>query len=425
MTARPFGLIAYRAVTAAASPIVPMFLRRRAAIGKEQPTRNSERFGIAEMSRPEGPLVWLHGASVGESIAALPLAERLVANGRATVLVTSGTVASATLLTSRLPAGAIHQYVPVDTPAATKRFVAHWKPDVGVFVDSDLWPNLILNAHASGTRLVLANARISKRSFKGWHWAPKTARTILSCFDVCLAQSEEFAARFRALGCPDVRVAGSLKADAPPLAANPTALEDVKRAIGNRPVFIAAQTHPGEDETVLPAHDRVRRRIPNLLTIIIPRHIERGSDIVMLCGARPTRRRAKGELPLSDTAIYVADTLNELGIFYRIGGPAFVGGTLVPIGGHNPLEPARLKSPVLAGPHIANSRTAFEAIFAEQGSGLVSSTGEIAAFVERLLMDPSEMRRLGEAAARGAASLGGAVERAQRVIENLLVHAPA
>jgi len=421
---RPLALIAYRALTAAASPAVPLVLRRRAAIGKEQPSRRPERFGIASINRPEGPLVWLHGASVGECLAALPLAEQLVAAGTG-VLLTSGTVASATLLQTRMPPGAIHQFVPVDTPAATLRFISNWRPDVGVFVDSDLWPNLILAARESGTRLVLANARMSSRSHSAWRWAPKAARGLLSSFDVCLAQSEEFADRFRQLGCSDVRVIGNLKADAPPLPADERVLEGLRKAIGNRPVFVAAQTHPGEDETILPAHDRLRGDFPDLLTIIVPRHIERGADIAMLSGTRSAKQRSKGELPDYGTAIYVADTLNELGLFYRIGGPAFVGGTLVPVGGHNPLEPARLERPVLAGPHIENSRTAFEAIFNEQGAGPVSSVAEIAAFTGKLLKDPAEMRRMGAAAARGAAKLGGAVERTIKVIQNLLAHAPA
>src|SRR5215470_2631727 len=168
MSGRPLGLRAYRAATAVAAPVVPLFLRHRASLGKEQPARRGERLGIPNIRRPDGPLVWVHGASVGECIAALPIIEALTAEKKANVLVTSGTVASATLLRSRLPAVAIHQFVPVDTPQATGRFIYHWRPDIGLFVDSDLWPNLILGAHASGTKLILVNARISERSFRTW-----------------------------------------------------------------------------------------------------------------------------------------------------------------------------------------------------------------------------------------------------------------
>jgi 3-deoxy-D-manno-octulosonic-acid transferase len=243
MSATPLGLLAYRAATTAFAPAVPLLLRRRASIGKEQPSRSGERFGIAARARPEGELVWIHGASVGECLAAIPLIEQLSADGRH-ALVTSGTVASATVMESRLPASAIHQFVPVDTPAATERFLSHWRPEVGLFVDSDLWPNLVLGARARGTRLALVNARISERSLRGWRWAPRTVKAILSAFELCLAQDEQFAERFRELGCRDVRVAGSLKADAPPLSVDAVELAALASQIGSRPVLLAAQTHP-------------------------------------------------------------------------------------------------------------------------------------------------------------------------------------
>lgn len=403
-----------------ASPAVPLFLRRRTSIGKENAGRKGERLGHSRIKRPDGVLVWIHGASVGECIAALPLIEILAEKNRFGVLVTSGTVASAELMRLRLPEPAIHQFVPVDTPGATARFLHHWRPNLCVFVDSDLWPNLVVATQAAGTKMILANARISERSFRRWKWAPKFARAILSSFDMCLAQSEEFAARFQTLGCQQVRVAGSLKADAPPLPADMSKLTQLREIVGARPILVAAQTHSGEDETVLPAHDLLRERLPDLLTIIVPRHVERGEEIVMLCGTRSVRQRSKGQLPDSDTAVYVADTMNELGLFYRLGRVAFVGGTLVPVGGHNPLEPAKLGRPVVAGPHIANSRTAFEAIFEAQGMGLVVTARDIARVAEQLLLNPAEATRLGELAAKGAAGLGGAVARTLDAIDALI-----
>jgi len=425
--ARPaLGLLAYRAASAALAPAVPLLLRQRAAIGKENRARSGERLGRASRERPQGALVWFHGASVGECVAALPVIEKLTCARRANVLVTSGTVASAEMMQRRLPANAIHQFVPVDTPRATARFLAHWRPDVGLFVDSDLWPNLIIGAHARGTRLALINARISERSFESWRWAPATVKRILSSFDICLAQDETFAARFKALGCPDVRISGSLKADAPPLAADETKLQALRAAIGARPILLAAQTHPGEDETILPAHDMLRRSFPELLTIIVPRHIERAGDIEMLCGTRSVRLRSRGVLPDADTAVYVADTMGELGLFYRLARFAFVGGSLVPMGGHNPLEPARLHCAVIAGPHVANSASAFAAIFAAQGFGLVHSAAEISGLAARLIANGAEAEAAGNAAFQGAATLGGAVEKTLAATETLLgAHARA
>ena len=424
--ARPaLGLLAYRAASAALSPAIPLFLRQRAAVGKENRARSGERLGHASRERPQGTLVWFHGASVGECVAALPLIEKLTCEKRASVLVTSGTVASAEMMQKRLPQSAIHQFVPVDTPAATQRFLKHWRPDAGLFVDSDLWPNLVIGAHARGTRLALVNARISERSFDGWRWAPATVARILSAFDVCLAQDETFAARFKALGCPDVRVAGSLKADAPPLSADETKLAALRGAVGARQVLLAAQTHPGEDETILPAHDMLRRSFPKLLTIIVPRHVERATEIEMLCGTRSVRLRSRGELPDAATAVYIADTMNELGLFYRLARFAFVGGTLVPAGGHNPLEPARLHCAVIAGPHIANSASSFEAIFAAQGFGRVHSAAEIEGIAARLMANGAEAEAAGKAAFTGAATLGGAVEKTLAALEALLSHARA
>ncbi|HEX4304120.1 MAG TPA: 3-deoxy-D-manno-octulosonic acid transferase [Rhizomicrobium sp.] len=420
----PLGIVAYRAVTTLVSSAAPLLLRRRKRQGKEHRDRASERLGHASVARPDGRLVWIHGASNGEALAALPIVEQLTARGTQ-VLMTSGTVTSAELMEERLPKGAIHQFVPIDTPGATARFLAHWKPDAGLFVDSDLWPNLILGAKARGARLALVNARMSQRSFGGWRWAKKTVGAILAAFDVCLAQDDEIAARFRTLGAPDVRVVGSLKEDAPPLPYDEDKLAELKAAIGARPVLLAAQTHPGEDETILPVHDALRATYADLLTIIVPRHPVRGAEIAMLADARKAQLRSAGGALAADTAVYVADTLGELGLFYRIAPFAFVGGSLVPVGGHNPLEPARLHCGVLGGPHTYNSATAFAAIFAEQGLGLVRTSSDIAALAGRLLGDPAAAKALGDAAARGAAALGGAVEKTIAVVDGFLANAPA
>jgi len=425
MARLPLGIKAYRLATVLLSPAVPMLLRRRGRRGKEDRDRVAERLGIESVARPEGCLVWVHGASNGECLAALPLMQALVA-GNVNVLVTSGTVTSAQLMQTRLPAGAVHQFVPIDTPAATARFIDYWRPDVALFVDSDLWPNLILGAKAKGVRLALINARMSQRSFEGWRWARNTVQAILAAFDVCLAQDEEIASRFRMLGAVDVRVSGSLKEDAPPLTFDGAKLAELQAATAGRPILLAAQTHPGEDETILPAHDMLRRRFPDLLTIIVPRHPARGAEIAQLCATRTSQRRSVGGSVARDTAVYIADTMGELGLFYRLASFAFVGGTIVPKGGHNPLEPARLHCAVIAGPHTFNSQSAFEAVFGAQGLGRDTTSVEIAALAEQLLADPAQAKALGNAAARGAATLGGAIDKTIDVVNRLLAcHVPA
>lgn len=415
----PLGLAAWRLLAGIAAPLAPLLLSQRAARGKEDRGRVRERLGYSSIARPEGRLVWIHGASVGESLSALPLIEKLQADGMK-VLVTSGTVASAAIMQQRLPKDALHQYVPLDTPGATARFLNHWKPDAGLFVESDLWPNLILTAHKQGVRLALVNARISARSAERWRLAKKSVATLLGAFDVVLAQDETIAERFRMLGARDVQVSGSLKADAPPLAVKDAALTELRQQIGGRPVLLAAQTHPGEDETILPAHDLLRAQFPSLLTILVPRHIERGSDIQMLCADRPSSRRSTGTAITDKTAIYIADTLGEMGLFYRLSPFCFLGGTLVPLGGHNPLEPAVLHCAVLAGPHTANAASAFDAIITAQGFGRVHNSADIAREATRLLRSQDAASAAGDAAARGAATLTGAVARTIAALGKLL-----
>jgi 3-deoxy-D-manno-octulosonic-acid transferase len=321
----PLGLAAWRLLTGALSPVARLLLRRRAAHGKEDWARLNERLGVSGKARPNGRLVWVHGASVGESLSALPLIEKLLEN--ATVLVTSGTVTSAAMMSQRLPKGALHQFVPLDTPSAVARFLDHWRPDAGLFVESDLWPNLILGAKARGVKLALVNARISARSAERWGWARKSVATLLASFDMVLAQDDEGAERFRKLGARNVEVVGSLKADAPVLPADKDALAQLRQAIGPRPVLLAAQTHPGEDETLLPAHDLLRARFPDLLTILVPRHTARGTDLEMLCGARACKRRSTGGQISPQTSVYIADTMGEMGLFYRLAPFCFLGGT--------------------------------------------------------------------------------------------------
>jgi 3-deoxy-D-manno-octulosonic-acid transferase len=419
------GLRAYRSATAVLSPAAKLLLRERAARGKEDLERLHERLGESRLRRPEGTLIWIHGASVGETLAALPLLAVLLTPGRH-ALVTSGTVTSAKLMAERLPPGAIHQFVPIDTPAAGRNFLDHWRPDVGLFVDSDLWPNLLMSAVERKIPLALVNARISARSAEGWKRAPQTAQALLSAFDGILAIDPEVAARFSSLGARDVRVTGSLKADAPPLPADAKKLEALQNAIGTRPIFLASSTHAGEDETLLPAQDVLRKSHPDLLTIVVPRHPDRGEEIAMLCGSRPVKRRAKGELPDDSTAIYVADTMGELGLFYRLAKIAFMGGSLIAHGGQNPLEPARLDCAVMAGPHTDNFTAAYDAIFEAQGSGRVVTSADIAALAHRVLSEPSTAAAMIEGAARGAAALGGAVGKTRAFIEDLLArHAHA
>jgi 3-deoxy-D-manno-octulosonic-acid transferase len=378
----------YRAATGLLEPIVPSLLAGRARKGKEDPARIAERLGRAEVTRPDGPLVWLHGASVGESLSILPLVERLRAERpEVTVLVTSGTTTSAALLAKRLPEGAIHQYVPVDAPGAARRFIARWKPSLAVFVESELWPNLLLEAKAAGTRLALVSAKLSDRSFKSWKKRPDAARQLLSGFDLILAQNARAHERFQALG-GTVAGEADLKFGATPLPVDEAELTRQRAVFADKPILLAASTHPGEDEIVLAAYETMPDR-PHL--IIVPRHIERGPAIVEIARARDlsARLRSGGD---QSGSILIADTLGELGLWYRLADLALICGSLLPgIGGHNPLEAARVFCPFVRGPYVENWESAYDAL-AEAGiHGFVDDT-DLDIQLSQRLSAPDQLR---------------------------------
>ena len=416
------ALALYRGAWGIASAVAPLMLRARAGRGKEDPDRIGERHGRASRARPDGTVVWVHGASVGESIAALPLVSAMLEKPGRHVLVTTGTVTSAQLMAERLPQRAFHQYAPLDSAASVRRFLDHWRPDLALLVESELWPNLIRETHARGVPMALINARISERSFRGWRRASALARLVLSSFDECLAQDDATGTRLKALGAKSVTVSGSLKADAPPLPVDQAALDQFRSAVGLRPVFLAASTHPGEETILLDV--ALRLRGSHALTVIVPRHPARGAEVEAeaLGKGLATRRRSAGALPESTTDVYVADTLGELGLFYRVVPFAFLGGSLIPHGGQNPLEPARLGTAVLTGPQTHNFEETFGVLLAAQGEGLVRTVDDLHAIVARLIRDPALARRFGEKAQAAAAGMGGALKHCIELAEALLAH---
>ncbi len=417
----------YRGLWRALTPVAGLALRIRAARSKEDSKRLNERLGLAARPRPSGTLVWVHGASVGECLAALPLVSRLLEKEGRHVLVTSGTVTAAKLMADRLPSRAFHQYAPLDRPDAVKRFLDHWRPQLGLFVESELWPNLILDARARAIPLALVNARLSEKSFRGWSRAPGLARRLLSAFDICLAQDAQIAQHLSALGVRNLQIAGPLKADAPLLPVDDNALAAFRAAIGERPLFLAASTHPGEEEAILDVARMHRGSHDDLITIIVPRHPRRGEKIARLAKARGfvTLRRADGALPSRATAVYVADTLGELGLFYRAASFAFLGGSLVRHGGQNPLEPARFGAAIVTGPYTENFAGIFAALLAAQGAGLVRSKADLFRLTSRLIADPAYAKALGAKAKAAAEAMRGALDRTVDVAEHLLAHARA
>ena len=371
--ALPLTLRAYRLLTAAAVPLASTLISRRLKHGKEDPARVNERYGRSAIARPPGPLVWVHGASVGELLSVIPLIERIRAR-ELNVLCTSGTVTSANLAGQRLPRGAIHQFVALDAPRYVGRFLDHWRPDLALFVESDLWPNLIMASARRDIPLILVNGRLSERSFRRWRLLPGTIAALLRRFDLCLAQSAAHAARYRDLGAPRIATTGNLKLDVPDPPADAGSLAALRSAAAARVVIAGASTHAGEETVLIEAHRRLRDSFPGLLTIVAPRHPARGPgilEIAVAAGLR-ARLRSRGELPGSDTDVYVADTVGELGLIYRLAPIVFVGGSLARHGGQNPIEPIRLGAAIVHGPHVWNFAEIYAALDETHGAELVT-----------------------------------------------------
>ncbi|MEA1650057.1 3-deoxy-D-manno-octulosonic acid transferase [Nitrospirillum sp. BR 11164] len=416
----------YRGLTALAGPAVRRLLDRRLAAGKEDPHRLPERLGHAGLPRPPGRLIWLHAASVGESIAVLPLIDRLLAlTPRPTVLVTTGTVTSATLMAQRLPAGAIHQFVPVDLPAAVARFIDHWRPDAALWIESEFWPNLLRALRKAKVPTALVNARLSAGSHRNWRRAPRTAHRLLSTFRLALAQTATEAGRLRDLGLADVRCVGNLKYSTSPLPADPAALAALRTAVAGRPAWVFASTHPGEDDLAAQAHQRLAPRIPGLLTLVVPRHPARGPEIAAAFQAQglTVSRRAGGALPAAADALHVADTLGELGLFFRLAPVAAVGGSFVPVGGHNPIEPAQLGAAIVYGPHMHNFAEIAATLEAAGGARRVPDGAGLAEAVHTLLTDPAARDAQAGAAKAVADDNRDAVDRVMAALAPLLAEA--
>ncbi|MCP4329036.1 MAG: 3-deoxy-D-manno-octulosonic acid transferase [Alphaproteobacteria bacterium] len=413
----------YRCLSAAAAPLFKAKLRRRAAIGKEDAGRLEERLGTASLARPDGSLVWVHAISVGETINVLPLIAKLIDTyPRISVLLTTGTTTSASLAADLLPPRCRHQFVPIDLPGAVRRFLDHWRPDLGLFVESELWPNLLLGAAARDVPLALVGGRMSERTWRRWQRMPRLIAPTLATFDLVLARSITDADRFTDLGAADVRCVGDLKSAAPPLPVDDAAAATMRGWIGARPLWLAASTHAGEEEAVAEVHARLKPARPDLLTVIVPRHPERGSEIAQSLEGRGwrTARRSQSAPIGAATDIYLADTLGELGLFYRLTEIAFIGGSLVPQGGHNLLEAARLDCAILHGPLMTNFHDMAEEFRREVAAIEVADADALSVAVEELLTDAAERRRLASAARHVAANEAGILEATFAALSPLL-----
>jgi 3-deoxy-D-manno-octulosonic-acid transferase len=415
------ALVAYRAATSVIGPFAGLWLGARANKGKEDRARLGERFGRYTRARPAGRLVWLHAASVGESGVALSLIEAMSARDPSlSFLLSTGTRTSADLVARRALPRVTHVYAPLDRGSVVRRFLDHWRPDLGVFVESEIWPNLILAAEARSVPLALVNARMSPATLQRWGNWPKAATRLAQAFAFISAADARTATAITAVRATQVRALGNLKLAAPALRIDASAREALAREIGERPLWLAASTHPGEDEIALAAHALIRAEAPDALLIIVPRHPERGVAVAALAAKAP--RRSKFEV-IGDRPVYVADTLGELGLFYDLAPVALVAGSLLPeLRGHNPIEPAKLDTAIVSGPHVESFQDLFDALTAAHGVTTVRDAESLAAAVTRLWRDESA-RATQIAAARGVIAHG--VEAFDATVAQLMALLPA
>ncbi|MCP3411674.1 3-deoxy-D-manno-octulosonic acid transferase [Bradyrhizobium sp. CCGB01] len=418
----PMTLRMYRRLASGLVPLAPALIKRRLKQGKEDPARVGERRGLSRDVRPHGPLVWIHGASVGEVLAAAALIGRL-RDLNLRILLTSGTVTSAAVVAKRFPPDVIHQYVPYDSPRYVARFLDHWKPSLALFIESDLWPNLILAGATRRVPMVLINGRMSPRSFPRWRRMYGTISALLSRFDICLAQSKTDAERFSALGGRDVVTTGNLKLDVPAPPADAAKLERLMAMTRGRPIIVAASTHPGEDEMLVAAHRSLAGFFPQLLTVIVPRHPDRGASIAGLItasGLKPALR-SREELPTAATDVYVADTMGELGLFYRLSPIVFMGGSLIRHGGQNPIEAIKLGAAIVHGPHVFNFADVYEALDGSGGARPAETQEALVKQLGQLLADPAMRDKMQRAGSGVVEDLGGALDRTMIALEPYLL----
>ncbi|MFT5703048.1 MAG: 3-deoxy-D-manno-octulosonic-acid transferase [Rickettsiales bacterium] len=385
-------IFTYQTLSVLLSPFITLYLLFRKLKKKEDQIRFGERFGYSKITKPNGSLIWIHSASVGESKSALTLAEKLLKQyPKINILMTSGTITSASEIGKNLPERTIHQFIPVDTLFAVKRFLKHWKPDLAMFVESELWPNLIIQTKKYACDLILINGRISDRSFKHWKILHKLNFNLLKNFSLCLAQSPIDRQKFIDLGIKNVQFVGNLKLASKPLKVNQDQLEKLKYQIGTRKFWFAASTHQGEEEIIIKAHQKLKEYFPELLTIIAPRHPNRIKEIVQLIPKDLKIALHSQNEEITNCDIYLVDVLGELGTFYSLSKISLIAGSMLEnIGGHNPFEALQLESVILSGIYVKNFEEIYKNLKNTNACQMIKNEAELLFYILKIMKDKND-----------------------------------
>ncbi|WP_139412827.1 lipid IV(A) 3-deoxy-D-manno-octulosonic acid transferase [Bartonella mastomydis] len=414
------ALLTYRMIGFCLYPVIPFYLFFRAIRGKEEWCRKKERLGKSSLLRPQGSLVWLHAASVGETLTLVPLINHILSL-KINVLLTTGTVTSSSLVKKHFGNRVIHQYAPLDLDFVVRRFIHHWKPDLVLVCESEIWPLRIKELAKMRIPQILVNAHMSERSFKAWQKRRVLARHIFEDIDLAISQNERDVVYYHTLGVKSVTFSGNLKADVF-LVEDQTLLARYRHAIGNRPVWAAISTHEGEEEIAFEVHKIVKNYLPDLLTIIVPRHPERVEDLIKKCDNQSLRfiRRSRNAIPDINTDILWGDTIGEMGLFLRLSKVSFVGKSLCGKGGHNPLELALLDSAILTGPHVSNFQEMFEQFLTRDAAYMIQDTKQLAIEVYKLLTNETLRQEMVDKAHDVATGMTGALERTLKILDPFL-----
>ena len=407
-------LFLYRVGFVLITPLLCVWFLFRRLKGKESKTRFCERLGYPKTERPKGRLIWMHGASVGECLSMMPLINKLLEKDKALhIMVTSGTVTSADLMAKRLPERAFHQFIPIDSPWGARHFVQHFHADAVLWFESDFWPNMLASIHAEKIPLVLLNGRISDKSFRRWQKAKWFIRPLLKCFSLTLGQSPENARRLKTLGSSRIDCVGNIKYAAPPSPYSQEELKKLLEGIGSRACWCGASTHENEEEMMAFVHADLKQSFEDILTICVPRHPNRASEIekMFMKKGLSVARRSRGDKITLSTDVYLADTIGEMGLLYRLAPVVFVGGSLIPFGGQNMLEPMSLFRAVIIGPHAFNFKEIVQSGQETQSLLIVPDKEALSATVRELLSSPIKREEIGKRAHQMATSEMSVLDR--------------
>lgn len=414
----------YKIASSVLAKRAPAYLEKRLELGKEDALRISERYGIASHEKPAGTLLWIHAASVGEARSVIELIHAISQKQVSWhVLVTTGTLSSARIILKEIPDNTIHQYYPLDAPAWVRAFLDYWQPDAVVWVEQEIWPNMLYEIHARQIPAILANGRLTENSFKRWLWLKSFVKDLLAPFKHIYAQSAKDGERYEILSGRPVITKGNLKYAAAPLPYHPVTLDMLKIQIGGRPIWLASSTHLGEEFVIAEAHKLILNQQPEALLIIVPRHPDRGDQIIQDLNETnlSVSRRSEAEPILPDTQVYLADTFSELGLFYRLSRIAFIGGSLVPVGGHNIIEAAQLNCATLYGSHMHNFQEIRD-LFEQNQVGITCTTAqELAMSVIAYMGNPEMLEAVTQKALSLMEKEGAVLQDLIKDVENLIL----